>query len=44
MFGDLFIDYVGRCVYYNEELISFSKKEFDIIEFLSLNAGQVFDR
>ena len=44
MFGELFIDYVGRCVYCNEQLISFSKKEFDIIEFLSLNAGQVFDR
>lgn len=42
MFGDLFIDYAGRCVYYGEELIPFSKKEFDIIEFLSLNAGQVF--
>lgn len=44
MFGSLFIDYVGRCVYYSEQLIPFSKKEFDIIEFLSLNAGQVFDR
>ncbi len=44
MFGDLFIDYVGRCVYCNEQVIPFSKKEFDIIEFLSLNAGQVFDR
>ena len=44
MFGDLFIDYVGRCVYCNEEVVPFSKKEFDIIEFLSLNAGQVFGR
>lgn len=44
MFGDLFIDYVGRCVYCNEQIIPFSKKEFDIIELLSLNAGQVFDR
>lgn len=44
MFGDLFIDYEGRSVYYNEKIIPFSKKEFDIIEFLSLNPGQVFDR
>ncbi|WP_304432669.1 response regulator transcription factor [Acutalibacter muris] len=44
MFGDLFIDYAGRCVYCNEQIVPFSKKEFDIIEFLSLNAGQVFDR
>ena len=44
MFGDLFIDYVGRCVYCNEQIVLLSKKEFDIIEFLSLNAGQVFDR
>ena len=44
MFGDLFIDYAGRCVYCNEQIIPFSKKEFDIIEFLTLNAGQVFDR
>lgn len=44
MFGSLFIDYAGRCVYCSEQLIPFSKKEFDIIEFLSINAGQVFDR
>lgn len=44
MFGDLFIDYVGRRVCCNDQVIPFSKKEFDIIEFLSLNAGQVFDR
>lgn len=44
MFGDLFIDYAGRCVYCNEQIVPFSKKEFDIIEFLSLNARQVFDR
>lgn len=44
MFGDLFIDYGGRCVYCGERSIPFSKKEFDIIEFLSRSAGQVFDR
>ena len=42
--GELFIDYAGRCVYCNEQVIPFSKKEFDIIEFLSIHAGQVFDR
>lgn len=44
MYGELFIDYAGRCVYYKEQVIPFSKKEFDIIEFLSSNTGQVFDR
>ncbi len=44
MFGELFIDYAGRCVYCKEQAVPFSKKEFDIIEFLSLHAGQVFDR
>lgn len=44
MYGELFIDYAGRCVYYKEQVIPFSKKEFNIIEFLSSNTGQVFDR
>lgn len=44
MCGELFINYAGRGVYFGEQLIPFSKKEFDIIEFLSGNAGQVFDR
>lgn len=44
IYGDLVIDYSGRCVYYQEEIIPFSKKEFEIIEFLSLHAGQVFER
>lgn len=44
MCGELFIDYAGRCVYCHEEIVPFSKKEFDIIEFLSIHAGQVFDR
>lgn len=42
--GKLMIDYNERCVYYKDEVIPFSKKEFDIIEFLSINAGQVFTR
>ena len=44
MYGDLVIDYNERCVYFSGDYISFSKKEFDIIEFLSLNEGQVFTR
>lgn len=37
MCGELFIDYAGRCVYCKEQIIPFSKKEFDIVEFLSVN-------
>lgn len=44
MCGDLCIDYDGRSVCYGEQVISFTKKEFDIIEFLSIHEGQVFDR
>lgn len=44
IYGDLVIDYNERCVYYADQPITFSKKEFDIIEFLSLNEGQVFTR
>ena len=38
------IDYSERCVYWYNETIPFVKKEFDIIELLSQNAGQVFDK
>lgn len=43
-FGELTIDYQARKVTVNNVPISFSKREFDILELLSLNAGQVFDR
>ena len=43
-FSDISIDYSKREVSIGQEMISFSKKEFDIIELLSINAGQVFDR
>lgn len=43
-FGELAIDYSGRAVSVGGENISLSRKEFDIVELLSLNAGQVFDR
>lgn len=43
-FGDLVIDYSARTVTAAGEPVAFSKREFDILELLSLNAGQVFDR
>jgi len=42
--GDLTIDFAQRSLFYGKEEISVTKKEFDIVELLSLNAGQVFDR
>lgn len=42
--GNLVIDYAARQVYAGETPIPFAKKEFDILEFLSMNAGQVFDK
>lgn len=42
--GDLTVDYLERCLYYKTEKISLAKKEFDIVELLSQNAGQVFDK
>ena len=43
-FGELAVDYSARAVTINNELITLSRREFDILELLSLNAGQVFDR
>ena len=42
--GNLVIDYNDRTVTYQDEDISFVKKEFDIIELLSQNSGQVFGK
>lgn len=41
---DLVIDYTAKMVYYKERPLSFAKKEFGIIELLSMNSGQVFDK
>lgn len=41
---DLLINYSDRTVTFRGTPISFAKKEFDIIEFLSQNVGQVFDK
>ena len=43
-FSDMVIDYSKREVSISGEQIALSKKEFDIVELLSVNAGQVFDR
>ena len=43
-FSDMVIDYSKREVSINGERIGLSRKEFDIVELLSANAGQVFDR
>lgn len=40
----LAIDYLERAVYWNGNEIPLLKKEFDIIEVLSQNPGQVFDK
>lgn len=43
-FNDMVIDYAKREIFISGTLVSLSKKEFDIVELLSINAGQVFDR
>ena len=43
-FGDMAIDYSKREVTIGQAPVTLSKKEFDIVELLSMNAGQVFDR
>lgn len=41
---ELIIDYNSRSVYYGKNQLDFSNKEFEIVKFLSQNAGIVFDR
>lgn len=43
-YNDLIIDYEKRLISIDNNQISLSKKEFDIVELLSMNPGQVFDR
>ena len=43
-FGELCIDYIKREVTINGKPVSLSKREFEIVELLSVNPGQVFDR
>lgn len=42
--GNLSIDYSSRTVACNNRPVALAKKEFDIVELLSMNGGQVFDR
>lgn len=41
---ELMINYSERSVYYKDEEIALTKTEFDILELLSMNKGQVFDK
>lgn len=43
-FGEMAIDYTKREITIGQIPIILSKKEFDIVELLSMNSGQVFDR
>ncbi len=43
-FGDLNIDLKGRTLYCKGKAVVLTKKEFEIIEFLSVNCGQVFSK
>lgn len=43
-FGKISIDYSAKTVSLNGEKINFAKKEIEIIELLSINVGQVFDK
>lgn len=43
-FGELAVDYSARTVIVHGEPVALSRREFDILELLSVNAGQVFDR
>lgn len=42
--GNLTIKYSERCIYCEQELIHLTKTEFDILEYLSMNKGQVFSK
>ena len=44
IFGDITIDYSSREVFVRDEALSFNRKDFDIIQLLSLNRGQIFER
>lgn len=43
-FGSVTIDYNSKSVTVNGKEVDFAKKEFQIIELLSMEAGQVFDK
>ena len=41
---DMTIDYSERCLFFEGKRVGLAKKEFDIVELLSQNPGQVFDK
>ena len=43
-FGNLVIDYTGKTVSANGKILDIAKKDFQIVELLSVNCGQVFDK
>lgn len=43
-FGSLTIDYTAKTVSVEENMIELAKKEYQIVELLSLNCGQIFDK
>jgi len=43
-FGDMVVDYSKREIHIGDKALILSKKEFEIVELLSTNSGQVFDR
>ena len=42
--GELTIDYSERCLFIAGKCIGLAKKEFEIVELLSQNPGQIFDK
>lgn len=42
--GDMMVDYTAKTVQIKEDYLDLTKLEYDIIEFLSMNPGQVFDK
>ncbi len=43
-YGELVIDYTAKSAAVKGRTIAFTKKEFELLELLSLNAGMVFDK
>lgn len=43
-FGNLIIDYSAKKISSNSVVLTLAKKEYEIIELLSMNTGQIFDK
>lgn len=42
--GELTIDYSQRCLFFSDRRLVLARKEFEIVELLSQNPGQIFDK